>query len=106
MTFAVSDVIIGARRDGCGGPVPYRRVREQGIVFYFKYDDQHPELLHIYVRHLTDIDDALDVFFDPDRNDEWNEERQRWESQSSCHMLYWTWLEEGKKVLVITCFKL
>ncbi len=84
--------------------MPYRRVREQGIVFYFKYDDQHPEFLHIYVRHLTDVDDALDTFFDSNRHDEWNEERRRWESQSATHMLYWSWLEEGKKVLIITCF--
>ncbi len=51
-------------------PVPYQRVRERGIIFYFKCDDQHPELLHIYVRHSTYVDDALDVFFDPNRNDE------------------------------------
>jgi hypothetical protein len=86
--------------------VPYRRVRERGIVFYFKYDDQHPEFLHIYVRHLTGIDDALDVFFDPNRQDAWNEGHQRWESGSTSHMLYWIWLEERKKVLVITCFEL
>lgn len=86
--------------------LPYKRVREQGIVFYFKYDDRHAEFLHIYVRHLTSVDDALDTFFDPNRHDEWNEERQRWESQSASHTLYWTWLEEGKKVLVITCFTL
>lgn len=67
--------------------MPYRRVREQGIVFCFRYDDDHPELLHIYVRHLTDIDDALNVFFDPDRKDEWNEERRRWESHSRSHTL-------------------
>lgn len=78
----------------------------QGIAFYFRYDDQHHELLHIYVRHLTDIDDVLDVFFDPDRKDEWNEERRRWESYSRSHTLCWTWLEDGKKVLVITCFTL
>jgi hypothetical protein len=86
--------------------VPYKRVREQGIIFYFKYDDLYHDLLHIYARHLTEIDDALDVFFDPARQDTCNQERQRWESQSTSRMLYWTWLEEGKKVLVITCFTL
>lgn len=86
--------------------MPYRRVRERGILFYFKYDDQHPEFLHIYVRHLTTIDDALDTFFNPSRHDDWNEERQRWESHSASHALYWPWLEERKKMLVITCFTL
>ncbi|MHB1417552.1 MAG: hypothetical protein ACYC1C_20075 [Chloroflexota bacterium] len=86
--------------------MPYKRVREQGIVFYFKYDDQHPEMLHIFVRHLTDVDDALDVFFDPNRRDSWNKQRQRWETESATHALYWTWLEENEKVLVISCFTL
>lgn len=86
--------------------MPYKRVREHGITFYFKYDDQHPEFLHIYARHLTGIDDALDVFFDPNRQSVWNEEQQRWETQSATHMLYWTWLEERTKVLIITCFRL
>ncbi len=86
--------------------MPYRRVRDQGITFYFKYDDQHPELLHIYVRHLTNIDDALDVFFDPQRHDDWDEEHQRWESRTTSHALYRFWLEEGKKIVVITCFPL
>ncbi len=85
--------------------MPYRRVRGHGIVFYLKYDDENPELLHIFVRHLADADDALDVFFDPDRQDTWNPERQRWESRSATHELYWMWLEEGRKVLVITCFR-
>ena len=58
------------------------------------------------MRHVTDVDDALDVYFDPNRHSTWNEERHRWETQSAKHMLYWTWLEEGTKVLVITCFRL
>ncbi len=86
--------------------MPYRRVREQGIVFYFKYDDEYPDLLHIFVRHLTTVDDALDAYFDPNRESAWNEARERWETRSATHMLYWFWLEEGRKVLVITCFRL
>ena len=31
---------------------------------------------------------------------------QRWESRSATHELYWLWLEESRKVLVITCFGL
>lgn len=33
--------------------------------FVFKYDVDAPHLLHIFARHLTEPDDALDVWFDP-----------------------------------------
>lgn len=42
----------------------YKPVREAGITFLFRYDQVDPTILHIYARHLTSIDDALDVFFD------------------------------------------
>lgn len=39
----------------------YKNVEEQGLRFVFAFDDDAPELLHIYVPHLTSIDDALDT---------------------------------------------
>ena len=86
--------------------MPYRRVRERGILFLFKYDDDAPDLLHIYVRHLTTIDDALDTFFDPNAESQWNPERARWETQSATHVLYWFWLEDNRKVMVVSCFQI
>lgn len=83
----------------------YKRVIEEGITFRFKYDQVDPSLLHIYARHLTEIDDALDVFFETEAS--WNEEFRRFENYSSTHGLYWFWLDESKKeVQIISCFRI
>lgn len=82
----------------------YKNVEEQGLRFVFAFDDDAPELLHIYVRHLTSIDDALDTFFNGQA--QWNEERQRFESYTDTHGLLWFWIEPEKVVMVISCFKL
>lgn len=85
--------------------VKYKRVAEQGYTFLFKYDSVDPSLLHIYARHLTTIDDALDVFFDTVPT--WNPDRQRFEDYSDTHGLYWFWLDErNREVMVVTCFRL
>ncbi len=55
-------------------PIAYRRIREQGVTFVFKYDVDAPHLLHIFARHLTEPDDALDVWFDPTTTQTWNED--------------------------------
>jgi hypothetical protein len=85
----------------------YRQFREQGVVFVFKTDADDPELLHIYARHLTTVDDALDVFFDPGARETWNPQHQRFERYNGTHGLFWFWRDEAKKVvMVITCFTL
>ena len=66
-------------------------------------NDDAPELLHIYVRHLTSIDDALDTFFNGQTS--WNEEQKRFETYTGTHGLFWFWLEPDKVVMVISCFK-
>ena len=83
----------------------YKQVEEDGIRFIFKYDDDAPDLLHIFTRHLTSIYDALDTFFDGEQ-ESWNEERSRFETYSATHGLFWFWLEEGRAVMVISCFRL
>jgi hypothetical protein len=85
----------------------FRRVRENGIVFVFKTDEDDPTLLHIYARHLTTIDDALDVYFDASATETWNTTNERYERFNRTHGLFWFWLDEvGKVVMVITCFSL
>ena len=85
----------------------YRRVRENGIVFVFKTDDADPEILHIYARHLTTIDDALDVYFDTSARESVNPDHDRFERFNATHGLYWFWLDQpGRVVMVITCFNL
>jgi hypothetical protein len=81
-------------------------VEADGFVFVFMHDPADEELLHIYARHLTTIDDALGVWFDAaSEEDVWNEQFQRYETHNGTHVLYWTWLIEGKRVLIITCFR-
>lgn len=55
-------------------------VEEENIKFFFKYDNYSKEkLLHIWVRHLTTIDNALDVFFE-NNSTKWNDINERFES--------------------------
>lgn len=87
-------------------PPRFKRVREGGITFVFKYDKDAPDLLHIYARHLTEVDDALDVFFDHSAAQVENVEQERFERTNKTHGLYWFWLDEPTVVMVITCFTL
>jgi hypothetical protein len=85
--------------------VPYQNVEEYGIRFVFKYDDDAPEILHIFARHLTSIDDALDTFFEG-TSEPWNAERRRFETYSETHGLFWFWIEEERVVMVVSCFRI
>jgi hypothetical protein len=82
----------------------YKTVEEHGHRFVFAYDDDAPDLLHIYVRHLTSVDDALDTFFNGQTKR--NEEQQRFETFTDTHGLFWFWIEPEKVVMVISCFRL
>jgi len=84
--------------------VRYRQVEEGALRFVFKYDDDAPDLLHIFARHLTSVDDALDTFFLGETI--WNAERQRFETYSETHGLFWFWIEENRVVMIISCFSL
>lgn len=82
----------------------FKQVHESGIKFVFKYDEQAPELLHIFARHLTTIDDALDLFFD--QKPVWNEQYERYENYSETHGLYWYWINQPNKiVMIVSCFR-
>ncbi|MBI4533210.1 MAG: hypothetical protein HY711_04610 [Candidatus Melainabacteria bacterium] len=83
----------------------FEQVFEDGFTFVFKVEDDAPDLLHIYARHLTTIDDALDVFFDT--TPAWNERFNRFENFSCTHGLYWFWINEAEKVvMIISCFRI
>ncbi len=81
----------------------WARRRCHDHTFLFKYEEDTPDLLHIYVRHLTQPVDAIKAIFSGKTT--WNERHQRYETVSETHTVYWIWLDEQvKKVLVITCF--
>ncbi|HEY9680463.1 MAG TPA: hypothetical protein V6C86_02630 [Oculatellaceae cyanobacterium] len=82
----------------------FEHVVENGIRFVFKMDEVDPDMLHIYARHLTTIDDALDVYFDSEPS--WNEQFERFENYTDTHGLYWFWLDEPKVVMIVSCFRL
>lgn len=83
----------------------YEVIECEGITFFFAYDKDAPEMLPIYVRHLTEIDNALDAYFDGQST--WNPKHQCFETYNKTHGLFWFWLsQEEQKIMVITCFKL
>lgn len=83
--------------------MPYKRLRVNGIVFVFKYDDVSPDLLHIYARHLKEPDDAIFIFFNGSTL--WNPIQNRYETRTEGEGLFWFWLDEpGKVVMIVSCF--
>lgn len=87
------------------------RIKYSDYTFYFAWDREDPEQLHITVRHLTTPDDVLNVFFAEDDSlnaqTHWNVLRQRFETRNQTHLLYWGWIEKtSKKVLIMTCVNL
>ncbi len=84
-------------------PKKWARYRSRNHTFLFKYEVDTSNLLHIYVRHLTQPEDAIKAFFSGTTT--WNDHYQRYETVSETHTIYWFWIDEqAKKVIVITCF--
>lgn len=82
----------------------YERIKCQDYIFVFKYDENKPDILHIYSRHLTTSDDAIALFFSYDPV--WDGARKRYANYSDTHGLYWFWCNQEKKVvMVISCFR-
>jgi hypothetical protein len=83
--------------------LPYKRLKARGITFVFKYEPDNPDLLHIYVRHLKEPDDAIEIFFQGEKR--WNVEQDLWESQLGNERMWWFWINEADRVvMVVTCF--
>jgi len=81
----------------------YRHVHAKGFNFVFAYDEDEPELLRIFARHGTTVDDAFRIWFNPSLEEVWDNTHQRFEVQSETHILLWKWLTQGERVLIITC---
>ena len=80
------------------------RDRSTGLIFVFKVDEDAPELLHIYARHVTTPEEAIDTFIRGETT--WNEERQRFETSTDTHCVFWFWLQQDAIVMVVSCFRL
>jgi L-amino acid N-acyltransferase YncA len=88
-------------------PAPrYVRRTDQatGIEFVFKTDPDAPEMLHIYARHLTTVEDAMAAFREGEEL--WDATHRRFETYTTTHGLYWFWLEPGGRVMVVSCFRI
>ena len=86
---------------GAGGQA--LQSQDRGHVFLFKYDTDDETVLHIYARHLTQPSEAIECFFAGKTTR--NHERNRYETTTETHCLYWFWMNEAERVVyVITCF--
>ncbi len=61
-------------------------------------------MLHVTLRHDTTPEDAIRTFFEGEEKS-WDEARQRFESATETHGLYWTRHPHDDSVIVITCFE-
>ena len=75
-----------------------------GERFRFYYDLEHPEVLHITLRHGTAPADAIRTFFEGEAHP-WDEARSRFETMTATHGLYWTRHASDQSVIVISCFE-
>lgn len=83
--------------------VPYKGVRAKGVTFVFKYEEDYPEILHIFARHLKEPDDAIEIFFKGLGT--WNTRLELWETRYQRQRIRWFWIDEKKKVvMIVTCF--
>ncbi len=82
----------------------YERFNYENWVFVFKNEDAHPELLHIWARHLKTEEDAIRIWLE--RTEIWNEKHNRFETKTASECLFWFWLEVDKVIMVISCFNL
>ncbi|MBZ0187579.1 MAG: hypothetical protein K8F91_15130 [Candidatus Obscuribacterales bacterium] len=83
--------------------MPYKNFSYDQYTFVFKYDDEFPEHLHIYVRHLKNPEDAVEIWFEGEE-EVWNAEFERYETSTETETVFWYWIEENKIVMIISCF--
>ncbi len=83
----------------------YKVVSCDGYKFFFKFESDPPDILHIYARGLFEPKDAIRVWNEGTEETE-NLVFSRFETYTETHGIYWLWLDTEKtKVLIISCFK-
>lgn len=83
----------------------YKVIKYKDYTFFFKFEDDPPDMLHIWLRHTTEPKDAIKTFIEGETI--WNKRNERFETTNTKHTIYWFWLDESeKKIMIITCFSL
>ena len=79
-------------------------VEANGERIRFYYDVEHPENLHISLRHGTTPADAIRTFFEGESRP-WSESHSRFETLTDTHGIYWTRHAFDRSVIIISCFR-
>jgi len=74
-----------------------------GYRFVFKYDDQFPNMLHIWVRHRKTIEDAEEIWFEG-TEEIYNKNFDRFETYTATEGIHWFWLKEDEVIMITSCF--
>lgn len=77
-------------------------IEAYGERFRFYYDLEHPEVLHITLRHGTTTGDAIRTFFGGETA-AWDEVHSRFETVTGTHGIYWTRHPQDQSVIIISC---
>lgn len=78
-------------------------MRSKGVTFVFKYELDHPDLLHIYARHQKYPDDAIHIFFNGLSH--WKDSQNLWETIYDKEGIWWFWINESDRVvMIVSCF--
>ena len=81
----------------------YKNVKARGVTLVLKYEEDFPDLLHVWARHRKTEEDVLYIFFSG--KTERNDEQDCWETKVGAEVLWWFWIDEANKVaMIITCF--
>ena len=83
--------------------VKYENYDYDGYRFVFKYDDDFPDMLHIWVRHTKTVADAVEIWFEG-TDEPWDAAKKRFATYTEGQGLYWFWLEMDKVIMVVSCF--
>ncbi|CAN5279853.1 hypothetical protein BH11CYA1_BH11CYA1_27920 [soil metagenome] len=84
----------------------YEIINYEGYKFFFKFEENPPDMLHIYARGCFYPKDAIEAWFEGTEERE-NLEHNRMETYTDSLGIYWLWLDQDKKtkILIISCFK-
>lgn len=81
----------------------YETYEYGGYRFVFKYDDDFPDLLHIWVRHRKTVKRAMEIWFEATKEVR-HQKFQRFETYTDTDGIFWIWLDNDRVIMIISCF--